>query len=341
MKFLEKRSEPTWELTPLGGESREPHLPVESGLKGGDLGRESIGRACFVGKLDGLPLDSVGTAFDCEFGAASGHNGEESVAGGEMPWGERILPCGLGGAGEKLQSGKKDGDSERELEKGGEGGEVAPRNGRPRKRNCFGKKGGGKEAVIDKSETEGDGEEVKEGVVAGEGDEEHEGEEAEGGGEADFGLGKEKGKREKEFDHKGENSGELEKRVRELVDEPGEGVGNGLGFEVVGHGGEVGPGGVAAEEFDDSRAEDETCEKEGEGKSDEKGRNIEARRAGAESGFFEKDEEKTNFEEEGIPLEGEEILADIYEREPAEPREDGGEGSKQAGGEGEGASDSK
>jgi hypothetical protein len=29
-----------------------------------------------------------------------------------MPWGERILPCGLGGAGEKLQSGKKDGDSE-------------------------------------------------------------------------------------------------------------------------------------------------------------------------------------------------------------------------------------
>jgi hypothetical protein len=137
-----------------------------------------------------------------------------------MPWGERILPCGVGGAGKKLQSGKKDGDSERELEKGGEGGEVAPRNGRPRKRNCFGKKGGGKEAVIDKSETEGDGEEVKEGVVAGEGDEEHEGEEAEGGGEADFGLGKEKGKREKEFDHKGENSGEIEKRVRELVDEP-------------------------------------------------------------------------------------------------------------------------
>ena len=154
-------------------------------------------------------------------------------------------------------------------------------------------------------------------------------------------MGKEKGEREKEFDHKGENSGELEKRVRELVDEPGEGVGNGLSFEVIGHGGEVGPGGVAAEEFDDSRAEDETCEKEGEGKSDEKGRNIEARRAGAESGFFEKDEEKTNFEEEGIPLEGEEILADIYEREPAEPREDGGEGSKQAGGEGEGASDSK
>lgn len=252
MKFLEERSEPTWKLTPFGGEGGKPHLPVESGLEGGDLGRETICRTSFVGKLDGLPLDSVGTAFECEFGATGGHNGEESVAGGEMPWGERILPCGLGGAGEKLQSGKKDGDSERELEEGGEGGEVAPRNGRPRKRNCFGKKGGGKEAVIDKSETEGDGEEVKEGVVAGEGDEEHEGEEAEGGGEADFGLGKEKGEREKEFDHKGENSGEIEKRVRELVDEPGEGVGNGLSFEVIGHGGEVGPGGVAAEEFDDS-----------------------------------------------------------------------------------------
>jgi hypothetical protein len=252
LKFLEERSEPTWKLTPFSGKRGEPHLPVESWLEGGDLGRETIGRACFVGKLDGLPLDSVGTAFEGEFWAASGHDSEKSVAGGEMPRGERILPCGLGDAGEKLQSGKKDGDSERELEEGGEGGEVAPRNGRPRKRNCFGKKGGGKEAVIDKSETEGDGEEVKEGVVAGEGDEEHEGEEAEGGGEADFGLGKEKGEREKEFDHKGENSGEIEKRVRDLVDEPGEGVGNGLSFEVIGHGGEVGPGGVAAEEFDDS-----------------------------------------------------------------------------------------
>ena len=90
-------------------------MPVESGLEGGNLGREMICRASFVGKLDGLPLDSVGTAFEGEFGAASGHNGEESVAGGEMPWGERIFPCGVGGAGEKLQSGKKDGDSEREL----------------------------------------------------------------------------------------------------------------------------------------------------------------------------------------------------------------------------------
>ena len=138
------------------------------------------------------------------------------------------------------------------MEEGGQRAEVSPRNGRPRKRNCFGKKGGGKEAVIDKIETEGDGEEVKEGVVPGEGDEEHEGEEAEGGGEADFGLGEEKGEREKKFDYKGEKGGEFEKRVRELVDEPRERVGDGLSFEVVGHGGEVGPGGVAAEEFDDS-----------------------------------------------------------------------------------------
>ena len=269
MKFLEKRSEPTWELTPFGGEGGKPHLPVESGLEGGDLGRETIWGTSFVGKLDGLPLDSVGTAFDCEFGAASGHNGEESVAGGEMPWGERILPCGLGGAGEKLQSGKKDRDSEGELEEGGEGGEVAPRNGRVGKRNRFGLEPRGKVAVVDEREAEADGEEIKKGVVPGEADQEHEGEEADGGGEADFGLGKEKGEREKEFDDKSENSGELEKRVWELVDEPRERVGNGLSFEVVGHGGEVGPGGVAAEEFDDSRAEDETCEKEGEGEADE------------------------------------------------------------------------
>ncbi len=94
MKFLEERSEPAWKLTPLGGEGGKPHLPVESGLEGGALGTETIGRACFVGKLDGLPLDSVGTAFEGEFWAASGHNGEESVAGGEVPGSERVLPWG-------------------------------------------------------------------------------------------------------------------------------------------------------------------------------------------------------------------------------------------------------
>jgi hypothetical protein len=109
-------------------------------------------------------------------------------------------------------------------------------------------------------------------------------------------LGKEKGEREKEFDHKGENSGEIEKRLRELVDEPGEGVGNGLSFEVIGHGGKIGPSGVAAEDFDDSRAEHETKEEEGEGESHEKGRNIEARWAGAKAGFFDKENEKADFE---------------------------------------------
>ena len=53
------------------------------------------------------------------------------------------------------------------------------------------------------------------------------------------------------------------------MDEPGEGVGNGLGFEVIGHGGEVRPGRVAAEDFDDSRAEHETKEEEGECEADE------------------------------------------------------------------------
>jgi hypothetical protein len=48
----------------------------------------------------------------------------------------------------------------------------------------------------------------------------------------------------------------MEKWSGELMDEPGEWVGDGLGFEVVSHGGEVGPGRVAAEEFDDAGAED-------------------------------------------------------------------------------------
>ena len=104
-----------------------------------------------------------------------------------------------------------------------------------------------------------------------------------------------------------------------------------MGKEVVGHGGEVGPGGVAAEDFDDARTEHETKEEEGEGESDEEGRSVGSGWAGAESGFFEKDEEEADFEEKSVPLEGEEILADIDEREPAEPRQDGTEWAKKAG----------
>ena len=50
LEFFEERSEPTGELAPFGGEGGEPHLPVESGLKGRYLWREKIGRARFVGK---------------------------------------------------------------------------------------------------------------------------------------------------------------------------------------------------------------------------------------------------------------------------------------------------
>ena len=53
------------------------------------------------------------------------------------------------------------------------------------------------------------------------------------------------------------------------MDEPREGVGDGLSFKVVSHGGEVGPGGVAAEEFDDAGAEDEAEEEEVECEADE------------------------------------------------------------------------
>ena len=86
--FFDEGRKPTWELATFSGEGGEPHLPVESGLKRCDLGREPIGRACFVGKQDGLPLDSIGTALEGEFGAASGHDSEEAVPRSEMPWGE-------------------------------------------------------------------------------------------------------------------------------------------------------------------------------------------------------------------------------------------------------------
>jgi len=94
MEFLKEGSEPTWELTPFGGKRGEPHLPVESWLEGGDLGRETIWGTGFVFEYDGLPLDSVGTAFEREFWSASGHDSEEAIAGGEMPRGEGSFPLG-------------------------------------------------------------------------------------------------------------------------------------------------------------------------------------------------------------------------------------------------------
>ena len=92
MEFLKERSEPTWELTPFGGEGGKPHLPIQTRLEGGDLGRETIWGTSFVGKLDGLPLDSVGTAFEGEFGAASGHDRKEAIPRCEMPRGEGSFP---------------------------------------------------------------------------------------------------------------------------------------------------------------------------------------------------------------------------------------------------------
>ena len=110
-----------------------------------------------------------------------------------------------------MESGKEDRNSERELEESGEGGEMSPWDGDQRKRDNFWAKGGRVVAVFDKSEAEGDGEEIKEGIVSSEGDEEHEGEESEGDGEAGFGLGEEKCEGEKEFDEQSEKGGEMEK----------------------------------------------------------------------------------------------------------------------------------
>ena len=110
-----------------------------------------------------------------------------------------------------MESGKEDRSSERELEESGEGGEMSPWDGNQGKRDGFWAKGGRVVAVFDERKAEGDGEEIKEGIVSSEGNEEHEGEKAERDGEAGFGLGEEKCEGEKEFDEQSEKGGEMEK----------------------------------------------------------------------------------------------------------------------------------
>ena len=71
-----------------------------------------------------------------------------------------------------------------------------------------------------------------------------------------------------------------------MVDEPGEGIGDGLGEKVVGHGGEVGPGWVAAEKFDEAGAKHEPKDEEPCGCAEEKRWNIAAGGGGEQTRFF-------------------------------------------------------
>jgi len=90
-------------LASFGGKGGEPHLPVEAGLERGDLRRYSIRGTGFVGKLDGFPGLAVATLLEGDFWSAGGHDGKETVSGGEMPRSEGILPWGDGGAGRKSE----------------------------------------------------------------------------------------------------------------------------------------------------------------------------------------------------------------------------------------------
>ena len=141
-------------------------------------------------------------------------------------------------------------------------------------------------------------------------------------------MGDENGEGNEEFDEKSEEGGE--RGAGELVGEPGKRVGNGLSEEVVGHGGEIGPGGVTAEKFDEAGAEHKAENKKPSGPAEKDGWSIGGGAAGEQARFFEKDDEKASLEEKGVPLEGEEVLADVDEGEPAEPREGGREGSEEA-----------
>ena len=82
----------------------------------------------------------------------------------------------------------------------------------------------------------------------------------------------------------------------DLMGEPGEGVGDGLGEEVEGHGREVGPGGVATEKFDESGAEHEAKDEEPGGEAKKCRRGILAGGLGDQTGFFQEDDEEAGLE---------------------------------------------
>lgn len=144
---------------------------------------------------------------------------------------------------------KEYGNGERELEEGGERGEMAPRHGSDRSREMVASHRGRPKTIGDQGESESQGKQIKKGVVSGEGNQELQGKKTECGDEA-CGGGSQDGEREKQFDQQGKQSGEAKSQGRELLKKPSGKVGDRLGLKVVGESGEIGPSGVGAQNFD-------------------------------------------------------------------------------------------
>jgi len=117
-EFFDEFGEPAGELAAFGREGGKPHLPVEPGLEGGDLGWNAVGRSGLVAEEERLPVGAVPAVFEDEFGAADGHDGEKAVAGGEVPRGENSFPRvkdGYANAGEESGSDEEHGKGKGKL----------------------------------------------------------------------------------------------------------------------------------------------------------------------------------------------------------------------------------
>ncbi|MEY5062222.1 MAG: hypothetical protein RLZZ112_186 [Verrucomicrobiota bacterium] len=62
-ELFDEFGEPAGELAAFGGKGGEPHLPIEPGLEGGDLGREPVGRPGLVAEKKRLPVGAVPAVF--------------------------------------------------------------------------------------------------------------------------------------------------------------------------------------------------------------------------------------------------------------------------------------
>ena len=158
--------------------------------------------------------------------------------------------------------------------------------------------------IIEQRHAQHDGEDVEEVVVPGREDERFEEYEAAGGNESDIAR-QEDAERQRELDDECHPHRPLEDRRRQMVDIPRECGWQGLGFEVEGEGGAVGPGGISARELDEARQEHETEQRQPRQPHAEPGC------AGQHGG----DDEA--FDEEDVPLVGQEDLAGGKKRQIA------------------------
>ena len=184
--------------------------------------------------------------------------------------------------------------------------------------------------VVQEQEAEGDRQQVEEAVVAGDGDQPLQAHQRPGGREPHPPRGQDQ-ERDQALGREHQRRRPLLEPRRQVVRVPRGPRRQALGLIVVLERGQVPPGGVAAAELGQRRSDHEAEQQPAQRRQRQaRGRRV-APRARACAPGRQEDGEEAGFEQQPVPLEPEEVLADDVEREVERPAGDERSGRRHAG----------